>query len=387
MITPSDVPEENSKSTKESMKRPLVPVIYWHNLLRCGLLIAVSLALITEVHFIYFYEWPLAAGEKVLIKQSEELCRSVVYAIQKQRSLEGVRFERLTDLKEKYREGLESFNDPWGNSVLMDPLRGMVYSAGPDGLINLRNHADPVNLDNIQVPYIRDLVILQASIEVNPGMERNPDFARDVLHLRFNKQFMVRQTSFIINRISVPKDDPHLVVDDMVIAGKSKDQAAHNYSFRWSRNRPSQYRDGATILRHPLPDGTLAQGEADTREVVNLAFLDLLPRSSGPDLRRQGVWHGKLPGDYCSNDGHEPVTPSGGLYSSIDQMEAIIVLPMGSSGSILPDVDFVNLTGGVNRFTPATGQIFMEIDGLTAASMSTRPVKIERYSDQTGASE
>lgn len=134
--------------------------------------------------------------------KAKQDCDTFVQAIQKFNSLEGttVQDKYMKELKGKYITNLETMKDPWGNKYEQEYRKGIVYSKGPDG-----KHADggganaPANKDDIVVPYIGALTLIEAKLEVNPEAGNFQDTADanevakcyDKLHLYFNKEVYI----------------------------------------------------------------------------------------------------------------------------------------------------------------------------------------------------
>ncbi|OQA81024.1 MAG: Type II secretion system protein G precursor [bacterium ADurb.Bin243] len=137
--------------------------------------------------------------------KAKQDCDTFVQAIQKFNSLEGttVQNKYMSELKGKYITNLDTMKDPWGNRYEQDYKKGIVYSKGPDG-----KHADgqpathASNKDDIFVPYIGALTLVDAKLEVNPEGGNFQDSAEadkcyDVLHLYFNKEATANTTTTV----------------------------------------------------------------------------------------------------------------------------------------------------------------------------------------------
>lgn len=362
-------------------------------------------------------------------------CDTIAQAVSKFINLEKRPLTSLIELEEKYLPGISHMRDPWGHHYRFDPLLGFVFSQGEDGRDEPYDRNSPVNKDNIKVPFLSRLHIVRASLEVNPTGETNPFWARDLLHLQFNKPFLVSKKHFNLNKISVSEDSNCIVSNP---SGINFDRSTYRFTFRWFRGKNKKPIDGAAILRQPGPDGEPAQGEPDSHQILNISppgpvtlssprlcedleTLDPWTRpfmrnkltgtifSAGPDGRFDpydsmnpdnddnlsmplsntggssnnvqplfGIWNETIPLDYISCNGKPPKIMDGGLYVSRNRVEAVIILPAGTSGSILPGEFYIDLTGNRKSFLESSmGQIFREMDYVTTAISAWMAVQIE----------
>lgn len=240
-----------------------------------------------------------------------------------------------------------STNDPWGHPYQLDGYYGDIVCVGPDGLWNSVNINAPENRDNILVSFRGGLALVHATINVNPFHEQDPIKARDVLRLVFNKRVRLKCSSFLLNEISVPVACDFLVPSDHVMEGKTPDPACPNYAFRWAVDKRSQYCDGAGVLRQTGLNGVNTVGPVDTHEI---RYDEQSPLS---------LWTGSM----------EVETSEGIVFHTKDSMEIFVVLPAGTSGSILPGRHYLNLTG--NEANGLDGNpLFTEWDRITPAVLS-----------------
>lgn len=309
--------------------------------------------------------------ELARLKLARHICDRAAEEIQKYNCLEGYMPEKLMDLKGKYLTSIDTLKDPWGNNIQMDRLSGYVYSKGPDGRDNKTNYLDPSNSDNIRVPFIGALCITKATILINPEKETNLAWARDLLHLQFNKPCKLNGEGFVLNDASVGSSESFLTPSQVQMAGKSIDPAAEKYFFRWCKGDPTKYIDGSTILRQPSANFVPGEGNPDRQWI----------RNHGPVFYffTEHVLTWDVLSPYFSQVGRKPEILEGGLYPSEDLMEVLIVLPAGTSGSIIPGQHYINLTGNRKNQSGGSGQLFCEVDGVTPAEMSRTPIMVELF--------
>ena len=326
--------------------------------------------------------------------KAKQDCDTIVQSIQKYNSLEGVMVEELMDLKGKYLTNIDTLRDPWGNSYQLDPYGGNVYSKGPDGqtkLIDAGNgikYIDPdaKNVkDNIKVSYIGALTIVDAKIEIDPLGESDGAWRRDVMHLYFNKKVKMITTggeldingmsSLAVNKPTVPH-----------ASGKTADpEATAGNVFRWSMGSKNRYTDGNNMLM--LWDGSLNDGNGGMpdREDTLISYASgVCTLLAGDPTDATTYWSGQIPDSNATNveapashqiDCQAGPDDAGAVYETEENMEVVIVMPSGTSGSIIPGSHYVNLTG--NR--KARNPYFMEFDGVTGAEMSGTPIQIQVY--------
>jgi len=131
--------------------------------------------------------------------KAKQDCDTFVQAIQKFNSLEGttVQDKYMKELKGKYITNLDTMKDPWGNRYEQEHRKGIVYSKGPDSKHKEgAGPSHPENKDDIAVPYIGALTLVDAKLEVNPeggnfqdtSDQNEVDRCYDRLHLYFNKE-------------------------------------------------------------------------------------------------------------------------------------------------------------------------------------------------------
>ncbi len=131
--------------------------------------------------------------------KAKQDCDTFVQAIQKFNSLEGttVQDKYMKELKGKYITNLDTMKDPWGNRYEQEHRKGIVYSKGPDSKHREgAGPSHPENKDDIAVPYIGALTLVDAKLEVNPeggnfqdtSDQNEVDRCYDRLHLYFNKE-------------------------------------------------------------------------------------------------------------------------------------------------------------------------------------------------------
>jgi hypothetical protein len=257
----------------------------------------------------------------------------------------------------KFVSGID-LRDPWGNPYQLDPYGGFVFSMGPDGKHHRTNKRHQWNLDDVLIPYIGALGIETASIECNPLKEKDKWLARDVLHLVFNKPVTIVKNSFpfVMNNISDNNIKDGLICNnhqlESIVANYQADLASPRFCFRWCKGESDFYIDGSKILQQP-------NGIADTHEVTYGGSGD--PAS---------VWTGTMPCKLMS-------ISDGKMFHTKKSMEVVIVLPKGTSGSILPDTHYINLTGNIKNKYGNT--LFREFDQITPAVISSSPHLIKRY--------
>jgi hypothetical protein len=93
--------------------------------------------------------------------------------------------------------------DPWGNRYEQEYRKGIVYSKGPDSKhTEGGGPSDAANKDDIMVPYIGALTLVDSKLEVNPeggNFQDTTDATEtarcyDKLHLIFNKEVAIPAT-------------------------------------------------------------------------------------------------------------------------------------------------------------------------------------------------
>jgi prepilin-type N-terminal cleavage/methylation domain-containing protein len=280
--------------------------------------------------------------------KAKQDCDTIVQAIQKYNSLEGSMVTDLMDLKGKYLTNIDTLKDPWGNAYELDPYGGYVFSRGPDGQMKKEasgaiNWKDKRNKDNLRISYIGALSIVDAKLEVDPLGESQPELRRDILHLYFNKTVKVVQ-DININADSVSGDpETEVPPSKAVIAGKTADPAcADGKVFRWCMGSRNKYVSGDTVLlmadaTDGLPDRDTVSAGSGTCDEDCVYGGDVVSDLSNPDF---DFWEGQVPDALADGS-----TTTGAIFDTPDHREVIIVLPAGSSGSIVPGSHYVNLTG------------------------------------------
>jgi len=284
--------------------------------------------------------------------KAKQDCDTFVQAIQKFNSLEGttVQDQYLKELKGKYITNLDTMKDPWGNRYEQEYRKGIVYSKGPDGKHTAGGGANaPANKDDIVVPYIGALTLVDAKLEVNPKSGNFQDAAEvnkcyDVLHLYFNKEVTVPAvlnlgTPAIAAAASTTTD-----------AGATGTQAFRYYT---SAN-PS----------------ALPLGHANNPFV----FTDLTACTA------------TLAQKWSQSDAGDPTGSASGIISwGSDSKEIIIKFVAGYTSAdpgkanlLIPGTHYINLTGAKNNKNP----IFFESGGTVAmdgAEASGAQVLIKNY--------
>lgn len=302
-------------------------------------------------------------SETTRIQKATTECIEISQHVFKYSVLEGKELKSLSDLKAKYVTDIDVRKDPWGNKYRYDPNCCRVISMGPDGKCDLTYQDFTVNQDNINSRSIIGLCLVSAQLYRNPE-HAPPKYARDVLFFQFTKKVKVAMKRFNLNALSVPEKSGFLVPTTEVVKEKVADPACPKYAFRWSCNRDSDYCDGATLLRHCDAQGEEIQGPVDESYID---YLGNIPESE---------WViNKIPDEFNCIDGKPPENLNGRLFHTKDSMEICIVLPAGTSGSIIPGrhggrASRVNLTGTKMNFPTTANPLFMEFDGVTPACRS-----------------
>jgi len=305
----------------------------------------------------------------------------IVESVKKYNELEGAMVEELRDLRGggKTLTNIDPLLDSWGNSYELDPYGGYVFSKGPDGKMKKDssgtiNWNHKLNKDNMKLSYIGALALVDAKIEVDPLGESNPELRRDILHLYFNK--LVKVVGDInINGDSVSGDPENDEIKPKIseMTGKTADAESKNSMvFRWCRGSKNKYVSGDVLLlmadpENGIPDRDDVTAGSGTCDEICVYGGDATTNPVNPKF---DLWNGEIPENLA--DGTDK---SGKIYDTDDHREIVIVLPAGSSGSIIPGSHYINLTGNRKSGNP----IFKEFDGVTGGEMSQTPVQIKVY--------
>lgn len=239
--------------------------------------------------------------------------------------------------------------DPWGNDYKIDPWHALVYSKGPDGLDRTAKEPGggsplvlgaPENADNIAVDYLGPLEIMKATVEVNPGGDADPAEAYDALHLFFSRRVTLAGARLDLVADAAEED----------AAREGRDAArAKGRCLRFRRAEDGAVTDPRTLFRRFGSDGSALPAPS-----IPLVYGSLEDPAS--------LWRGE----------GEP----GRIYHSEDLREIVLVLPRGTSGSVIPGSSRIDLTGGLGDL-PGANPFFKQTDGITGGVMSARPRSIE----------
>jgi len=102
--------------------------------LPCDIIIS---SIIPLIFFIFLFHKDICQFIQRPINQNikaKQDCETFVRAIQKYNTLENNKVidKYFKEIRGKYIQGLDTFKDPWGTRYMQDPIKHIVYSAGPD---------------------------------------------------------------------------------------------------------------------------------------------------------------------------------------------------------------------------------------------------------------
>ncbi len=284
--------------------------------------------------------------------KAKQDCDTFVQSIQKFNSLEGttVQDKYMKELKGKYITNLDTMKDPWGNRYEQDYRKGIVYSKGPDG-----KHADnqpathASNKDDIAVPYIGALTLVDAKLEVNPEGGNFQDAAEadkcyDILHLYFNKEVGAPTTIDLSKCTAVPPGNVTTSDPDAGTGAAAGTECTNTFRIY----------NSAKIGSTPI-------AAAAGTEIASLASITAATCYYGADSKEIII---RYPAGYTSADGDR--TASDGT-----------IIP--GKKLLVPGTHYINLTGAKRNKNP----IFIEAgstdrvnDGAEAAGAQ---VQIKNY--------
>lgn len=110
-----------------------------------------------------------------------------------------------------YVSDIEKIHDRWGNRYEHDFKRKIVFSKGYDQKHNYNDINSLDNRDDICIPYVGKLTLVNASIEINPN-NNNKITCYDRLHLFFNKE--VALPTYEINLKSALTDESNVIFNE-----------------------------------------------------------------------------------------------------------------------------------------------------------------------------
>lgn len=291
--------------------------------------------------------------------KAKQDCDTFVQAIQKFNSLEGttVQDKYMKELKGKYITNLDTMKDPWGNRYEQEYRKGIVYSKGPDSKHNEGGGpSHPENKDDITVPYVGALTLVDAKLEVNPeggnfqDTSDSAEMARcyDKLHLYFNKEVAIPKDTDLSK--AVPASATGTVATP---SSTTNDPAAKDYVYRFF--------DSANPNAKPI-DAPANLSNATAGAVP--ATLDKLSSS----MTTAGIAYGA--------DSKEIVIKYAQTYTSANPDMKLLI----------PGTHYINLTGAKNTkntvwFEPdtrsdKTGATASTTDGAEAAGAQ---IQIKNY--------
>lgn len=301
----------------------------------------------TGVGFIisWMADYPNNSDEYKPLKAKMD-CERIASSVEKFNSLEGHPLIDLIELKQRYLTTIDSLKDPWGCVYRLDTNEGIVYSKGPDRRDNPSSLNDKTNSDNIIFSYIHRVYLVSAKIEINPNHLVDAALAFDVLHLQFNTRIHIPEGA-LIDFISM---SAFTAADVMSLFDKLSDPACPDAAFRWCEGSIKKYVPATDIFRKYSSDDRSSPAES-----VICAYT------------------GKSDGASTYSGTVEP----GKIYHTESSREIVFALPAGTSGSIIPGVHFINLTGN-RRIPPSCNPIFRKFDDTVGGVMSSRPILIEK---------
>lgn len=280
--------------------------------------------------------------------KSKRDCDFLVQQILKYKQTEGISVKDtlMVELKNpKYVPQIDEMHNQWGDRYENDYKLGIVISKGPDRKHDYENRSAKVNKDDITVPYVGPLTLIDAQLEVNPkaGNVNEPkDDLKcfDILHLFFNKEVALPGTTSGIDFL--PKLDLMKAAINFSSSTTSDKEASNGYVFR--------YYTGASPSAKPI----IALAQLGTALPNNYVTYNTISEA----------------GDLISSN-----NINGFVCWGLDSKEIIIKFAkkMTSANStndlFIPGTHYINITGAKNNKNPlfceAGGS--RQIDGAEAA--------------------